>query len=130
MLVGIWFSRGLVVFWVVVIEVCFQYESFRMELLGAWDPPGQSMPCTRLCGSGIPILSFYQRQNFRRKQWKEQRGKWGFFYGLVVPKSNKSGGLAMLWKENINLEIMGYAGNFIDTMVARKPIREKNHGTN
>ena len=43
--------------------------------------------------------------------------KVGFVYDLVVPKSDKSGGLAMLWKENINMEIMGYAVNFIDAIV-------------
>ena len=41
----------------------------------------------------------------------------GFVYGLVVPKSNRSGGLAMLWKKVINLDIMGYAGNYIDAIV-------------
>lgn len=41
----------------------------------------------------------------------------GFVYGLVVPKSNRSGGLAMLWKKEINLDIMGYAGNYIDAIV-------------
>ena len=40
-----------------------------------------------------------------------------FVYGLVVPKSNRSGGLAMLWKKEINLDIMGYAGNYIDAIV-------------
>ena len=43
--------------------------------------------------------------------------KVGFVYGLVVPKSDKSGGMTLLWKENINLEIMGYAGNFINAIV-------------
>ena len=77
-----------------------------------------------------PNFVFLLETKLKKKAMERAKRKMGFFYGLVVPKSNKSGGLAMLWKENINLEIMGYAGNFIDTMVARKPIREKNHGTN
>ena len=40
-----------------------------------------------------------------------------FVYGLVVPKSNRNGGLAMLWKKEFNLDIMGYAGNYIDAIV-------------
>nr|POF12336.1 hypothetical protein CFP56_66754 [Quercus suber] len=41
----------------------------------------------------------------------------GFIHGLIVPRSERSEGLAMLWKKDINLEIMEYVGNFIDAIV-------------
>ncbi|XP_075655017.1 uncharacterized protein LOC142625210 [Castanea sativa] len=45
------------------------------------------------------------------------KGKAGFSNGLIIPKSDKSGGLAILWKKDIKLEIVGYVGNYIDAMV-------------
>ena len=48
---------------------------------------------------------------------KRAKEKAGFFFGLIVPKAKNCGGLAMLWKKEIKLEIMGYFGNFIDAIV-------------
>ena len=48
---------------------------------------------------------------------KREKEKAGFIFGLIVPKAQNCGGFIMLWKKEIKLEIMGYAGNFIDTIV-------------
>ena len=42
-----------------------------------------------------------------------------------MPKSEKCSGLAMLWKKEIKLEIMGYAGNFIDAIVIDETLNFK-----
>ena len=52
------------------------------------------------------------KRNIRRVKEKT-----GFVFGLMVPKSENCSGLAMLWKKEIKLEIMGYVGNFIDAIV-------------
>ena len=60
--------------------------------------------------------------------WKNIRRvkeKIGFVFGLMVPKSEKCSGLAMLWKKEVKLEIMGYAGNFIDAIVIDETLNFK-----
>ena len=39
------------------------------------------------------------------------------FNGLIVPSDGKSGGLAMLWKKELNLHIRGYSKNYIDAII-------------
>ena len=48
---------------------------------------------------------------------KRKKEKAGFVFGFIVPKAKNYIGLVMLWKKEIKLEIMGYAGNFIDAIV-------------
>ena len=43
-----------------------------------------------------------------------------FVNGLVVPSEGRSGGLAMLWKREVQLEIMGYSRNHIDAIVTEQ----------
>lgn len=40
-----------------------------------------------------------------------------FFFGLIVPKYENCGGIVMLWKKELKVEIMGYTGNFIDAII-------------
>ncbi|KAL0001316.1 hypothetical protein SO802_015097 [Lithocarpus litseifolius] len=64
-----------------------------------------------------PKIVFLSKTKLRKKAMERAKARVGFVYGLVVPKSNRSGGLAMLWRKEINLYIMGYAGNYIDAIV-------------
>ena len=48
---------------------------------------------------------------------EKAKDKAGFVYGLIVPKSERTRGIAMLWKKDINMEIKGYAGNYIGAIV-------------
>ena len=41
----------------------------------------------------------------------------GFANGLTVPSSGRSGGLAMFWTREVNLDINSYSGNHIDAIV-------------
>ena len=41
------------------------------------------------------------------------------FDGLIVPSDGQSGGLAMLWKEELNLHIRGYSKNYIDAIITK-----------
>ena len=37
--------------------------------------------------------------------------------GLIVPSNGKSGGLVMLWKEGVTMEIQTYSPSHIDALV-------------
>lgn len=42
------------------------------------------------------------------KEWMEKvKDKCSMKHGLIVPSSGKSGGLAMLWKEGIMVDVIG-----------------------
>ena len=41
-------------------------------------------------------------------------------YGLIGPSDRQSGGLAMLWKQDICLDILGYSNNYIDAIVTEQ----------
>ena len=95
--------------------------AFNMRALG-WNCWGLGTPWSvnALCEivrRWDPNFVFLLETKLKKKAMERAKRKVGFVYSLVVPKSDKSGGLAMLWKENINLEIMGYASNFIDAIV-------------
>ena len=45
------------------------------------------------------------------------RDKCGFKHGLFVSSNGSSGGLAILWKENVKLDIQTFSMSHIDTGV-------------
>ena len=63
-----------------------------------------------------PSIVFLLETKLNKKGMEKARDKAGFVYGLI-PKSERSGGIAMLQKKDINLEIKGYVGNYIDVIV-------------
>lgn len=44
----------------------------------------------------------------RKSGMKRIKRKLENYDGLIVPSDGQSGGIAMLWKKDINLNIMGY----------------------
>ena len=40
-----------------------------------------------------------------------------FIQGLIVPSNGKSGGLALLWKEEMNVNVETYSNSHIDVMI-------------
>ena len=46
--------------------------------------------------------------------------KINFVNGLIVPRKGRGGGLAMLWKREVDLEIMGYSRSFIDAIITEQ----------
>lgn len=50
--------------------------------------------------------------------WMMKVKEWcKFKNGLVVPSRGKSGGLAMLWKEEVKLDIQTYSSSHVDAWV-------------
>ena len=72
-----------------------------------------------------PIIVFLMETKLNMRAMKREKEKAGFVFGLIVPKVENCGGLAMLWKKEIKLEIMGYARNFIDAIITDEPFRFK-----
>lgn len=66
-----------------------------------------------------PDIVFLLETKLKKKVMDKTKEKAGYLFGLIVPKSERSGGIAMLWKKGINLEIIGYAGNYIDAIVTK-----------
>ena len=64
-----------------------------------------------------PNIVFLMETKLKLSAMKRAKEKGGFVFGLIVPKAKNCRGLAMLWKKEIKLEIMGYYGNFIDAIV-------------
>ena len=52
----------------------------------------------------------------------KEKEKASFNNGLVIPSSGRSGGLALLWKKDILVEVQGYSDNYIDAIVTNPTI--------
>ena len=63
-----------------------------------------------------PNIVFLMETKLKMSAMKSVKEKAGFVFGLIVPKAKNCGGLAMLWRKEIKLEIMGYSGNFINAI--------------
>ena len=62
-------------------------------------------------------IVFLSETKIRKKAMEKVMEKINFVNGLIVPRRGRGGGLALLWKREIDLEIMGYSRSFIDAIV-------------
>ena len=51
------------------------------------------------------------------KRMEKIKNRIGFANGLIVPSRGRSGGVALFWTQEVNLDINSYSGNHIDTIV-------------
>ena len=68
----------------------------------------------------VPSLVFLMETKIPRKQqykMKEIQNSVSFTQGLIVPSEGRSGGLALLWKPEIVVDIRGYSKWFIDVEI-------------
>ena len=63
-----------------------------------------------------PNIVFLMETKLKMSAMKRKKEKASFVFGFIVPKAENCRVLVMLWKKEIKLEIMGYAGNFIDAI--------------
>ena len=64
-----------------------------------------------------PNIVFLMETKLKKKRMEKEKEKASFNNGLVIPSSSRSGGLALLWKKDIVVEVQGYSGNYIDAIV-------------
>ena len=65
-----------------------------------------------------PNIIFLSETKIKKKAMEKIMEKINFVNGLIVPRKGRGGGLALLWKREVDLEIMGYSRNHIDAIVS------------
>ena len=63
-------------------------------------------------------IIFLSETKLRLKQMEKIKFKLGFANGLIVPSVGRSGGHALLWFREINLDIMRYSNHHIDAIIS------------
>ena len=67
-----------------------------------------------------PEVVFLSETKMRVAGMKRIKMKLGFVNGLYVQSQRKSGGLALFWRKDVNLEIKSYSRHHIDAVVAEE----------
>ena len=65
-------------------------------------------------------IVFLSETKIRKKAMENLMEKINFVNGLIVPRRGRGGGLALLGKREIDLEIMGYSRSFIDAIITKQ----------
>jgi len=48
---------------------------------------------------------------------EKEKERASFANSVIIPNSSRNGGLALLWKRDITVEVQGYSGNYVDALV-------------
>ena len=64
-----------------------------------------------------PNIVFLMETKSKVKRMERIKNRVGFANGLIVPSRGRSGGVALFWTREINLEIKSFSRNYIDTFV-------------
>ena len=64
-----------------------------------------------------PKIVFLMETKSKIKWMEKIKNRIGFANGLIVPSRGRSGGVAMFWTRDVNLNINSYSGNHIDAIV-------------
>ena len=64
-----------------------------------------------------PKLVFLLETKLKNKRTEKVKYILGFLNGLIVPSRGRSGGLALLWSSDMNLEIENYSNFHIDAII-------------
>ena len=76
-----------------------------------------------------PKINFLSKTKVKKNAMEKIMEKINFVNGLVVPRKGRGGGLAMLWKREVALEIMGYSRNHIDVIISEQDMGFKRRMT-
>ena len=100
------------------------YDRNKLELSGAWNPQTVRELCW-LCKVKRPNLVFLMETKFRQKNMEKIRSKLGFPNCFMVDCVGRSEGLALLWKDGVELEIQNYSRRHINAIVLPEKGRER-----
>ena len=64
-----------------------------------------------------PKIVFLSETKLKKKAMENEKDKADFANGLIVPSLGWNGGIALLWKRDISVEVQGYLDNYIDAIV-------------
>ena len=60
---------------------------------------------------------FLSETKLKKNSMDKKKGSVGFINGLVVPSHGRSGGLALLWRKDISVDVQSYSNRHIDAIV-------------
>ena len=64
-----------------------------------------------------PIIIFLMETKLNREWMSNIKDKCNMKHSLIVPSEGKSGGLALLWKEGLTMEVQMYSQSYVDALV-------------
>lgn len=64
-----------------------------------------------------PIIVFLMETKLNKEWMSNIMDKCNMKHGLIVPSEGKSGGLALLWKERVTMEVQTYSQSHVDAVV-------------
>ena len=64
-----------------------------------------------------PKLVFLLETRLKNKHMEKVKYRLGFSNGVIVPRRGRSGGLALLWSSDMNLEVKSYFNFHIDAII-------------
>jgi hypothetical protein len=67
--------------------------------------------------SKVPSILFLIETKMDIKEMIVVHSRLGFHNALIVPSMGRSGGLAMLWKDEVDLVIQSYSHHPIDSLI-------------
>ena len=63
------------------------------------------------------MLVFVIEKKASPRQMEKQKEEIGFLQGLIVPRGGKSSGLALMWKEDADVNVHSYSNSHIDVVL-------------
>ena len=95
-------------------------ENHELELQGVWEPSCRYSPLS--LGEGTSSQCFVSDGNKKNSGWdKNVQAELRYDNFLAVCCVHRAGGLAMLWKNEVNLDIQTYSLNHIDARIMTDP---------
>ena len=85
-----------------------------------------NLPIVRVLGELVqqwdPKIVFLLETKIKKKAMEKVIEKINFVNGLIMPQKGRGGGLAMLWRREVDSEIMGYSKSFIDAIITEQDL--------
>lgn len=92
------------------------HDYFELELSGAWEPQTiRKLKC--LINVKLPTIMLLMKTKCSISKIKTISSKLGFLNYFTIDIVGQKGGLAMMWKDDVNLEILNYSRRHINTKV-------------
>ena len=103
--------------WQVLVSSLTKYSEYhKLGLQGAWEPLNNSY-YSQLGEAKDPVFLFLMETKIDTKKMENICVVMGFQHAFIVPSKNRSGGLALLWKDNMQVRVRTYSQHHIDVHV-------------
>ena len=116
--VGVWSASCLAVLWFVVLKCWARGAMIPLSwnCRGLGNPRSVRALLVMVQRWKLDIVSLMETKS-KVKRMERIKNRIKFANGLIVPSQDRSGGVALFWTREINLEIKSFSGNHIDAIV-------------